>query len=275
MPTTKSQVSLSKDQIEFFHREGYLSIDALTTPQDVAALRQSYDRIFSERAGRADGNQFDLAGTDEEGKEAVMPQILGPARYAPEMNQSLLLANATAICKQLFGDQATCAFAHAIYKPPHISPATPWHQDAAYWAADKDYPSQVSIWVPLQDVKVENGCMWFTPGSHTARDIWRHQSIGNDPRIHALELHPDEMPRVKNAVACPLPAGGCTLHGGYMLHYTGPNISDIPRRALILMGGLPAVTRTTPRDLHWMKDKQTARMQRQKAAATATISKVK
>src|SRR5262245_33160300 len=118
---------LRPDQIEFFHCEGYLAIDQLTTPEDVAALRESYDRIFRERAGREEGMQFDLAGTDEEGKEAVLPQILNPSKYAPEMNDSLLLANATQLLRDLYGPDATCNIGHAIFKPPRIGAETPWH----------------------------------------------------------------------------------------------------------------------------------------------------
>jgi ectoine hydroxylase-related dioxygenase (phytanoyl-CoA dioxygenase family) len=253
---------LKQDQIDFFRREGYLAIDSLTTPEDVAFLRESYDRIFEQRAGRDEGNQFDLAGTDEEGKAANLPQILNPAKYAPEMNQSLLLANATQLVRDLFGPEAKCSFAHAIFKPPHTGAETPWHQDAAYWNEWKDYPDTVSIWVPLQEATLHNGCMQFVPRSHSAMEIWRHQSINNDPRIHGLELHESEMHRIDGAVPCPLPPGGCTVHGGYMLHYTGPNRSDVPRRALIVGGGLPAIERTTPRQNPWQKIKQTAREQR-------------
>ncbi len=267
---TAPTFQLSSDQVDFFHREGYLAIDALTTPADVAQLRESYDHIFAQRAGREEGNQFDLAGTDEEGKEAVLPQILNPARYAPEMNQSLLLANATQLCRALFGAEATCSIAHAIFKPARIGAETPWHQDAAYWDPMKDYPHTISIWVPLQEATLENGCMQFVPRSHAAQEIWRHRPVGDDPRIHALELHPDERHRIGDAVACPLPPGGATLHGGYTLHYTGPNHSDIPRRALILIGGLPAVSRQTPREQPWGKNRQTAREQRAQAARART-----
>jgi ectoine hydroxylase-related dioxygenase (phytanoyl-CoA dioxygenase family) len=257
---------LAQDQIEFFHREGYLAIEALTSQEDVAALRESYDRIFTQRAGREEGNQFDLAGTDEEGKEAALPQILNPSKYAPEMNQSLLLANATQLCRDLFGAEATCHIAHAIFKPARTGAETPWHQDAAYWNPMQDYPHSISIWVPLQLATLENGCMQFVPRSHVSQDIWRHQTLGNDPRIHALELHPDERHHITNPVACPLPPGGATIHGGYALHYTAPNRSEIPRRALILVGGLPAVARATPRENPWETSKQTARLQRAKAA---------
>lgn len=257
---------LTEQQKAAFQRDGYLALDVLTTPEDVAALRESYDRIFEQRAGRDEGNQFDLAGTDEEGTEAVLPQILSPAKYAPEMNDSLLLKNATQLVQDLFGADAVCNFAHAIYKPPHTGAETPWHQDAAYWNPMQDYPNTISIWVPLQEATLDNGCMQFVPASHQSEEIWRHRSVNDDPRVHALELHPDEMHRVKGAVACPLPPGGCTIHGGYTLHYTAPNRSAIPRRALILIGGLPAVQRSAPRDNSWNEKKQTAREQRAAAA---------
>ncbi|MCE9591176.1 MAG: phytanoyl-CoA dioxygenase family protein [Planctomycetes bacterium] len=259
---------LTQDQIDFFRREGYLSIPALTTPEDVARIREIYDRLFTQRAGREKGDQFDLAGTDEEGKEAVMPQILNPAGYAPELNDTLLLANAGVLVHQLFGDKASFGFAHAIYKPPRISPETPWHQDASYWNPDYDYQS-ISIWVPLQEATLENGCMQFIPRSHVGMNILRHRSINNDPRIHGLELDPAEMHHVKNAVACPLPPGGATVHGGYMMHYAGANKSDIPRRAIILNGGLPGTKRAVPRDLYWNRVKKTLRTERALAAEQA------
>lgn len=266
--TTTPSFRLTPEQIAFFNTEGYLSVPALTTPEDVARIRDIYDRLFTQRAGRDKGDQFDLAGTDEDNKEAVMPQILNPAGYAPELKETLLLTNVGILAKQLFGDAVSFGFAHAIYKPPRISPETPWHQDASYWHADYDYKS-VSIWVPLQEATLENGCMHFIPRSHVGMNILRHRSINNDPRIHGLELDPAELHHVKNSVACPLPPGGCTIHGGYMLHYAGPNISDIPRRAIILNAGLPGTKRAVPRDLYWNREKQTARTQRALAAQQA------
>lgn len=102
-------VSLSAQQCSRFHQDGYPAIPSLTTHDDVARLRVSYDRIFSTLAGRDVGDQFDLAGTDEEGKRAALPQILHPAKYAPEMKDSLLLVNATAVAQQLLGPDVTCA----------------------------------------------------------------------------------------------------------------------------------------------------------------------
>lgn len=263
----EATMKLTDEQVAFFAEQGYLAVDQLTTAEDVAMLREAYDRIFAERAGRDEGDQFDLGGADEEGEQAALPQILNPAKYAPQMNESLLLANVKAIAKQLLGEEAEASFAHAIFKPPHHGAETPWHQDAAYWNPAV-ISRGVSIWVPLQEATVENGCMHFVPGSHTY-DVIEHQSINDDPRIHGLEIFPPLRDRYftdDDVVACPLPAGGCTIHGGYMFHYAPPNRSDIPRRALILMAHVPAIKRQLPRRFPWMEKKQTAREARAQAA---------
>jgi len=258
-------VRLSQEQIAQFNDQGFLSIPRLTDAEDVAFLRTSYDRIFAEQAGREVGDQFDLAGTDEEGSKASLPQILHPAHYAPEMNRSKLLANATSVAHQLLGEEATCEIAHAIFKPAGHGAETPWHQDAAYWSPELRYRS-VSIWVPLQEATEENGCMQFVPRSHRL-DILQHRSINNDPRIHGLEIAPEAMERVAGVVSCPLPAGGATFHGPYMLHHTPPNRSTIPRRALILNAGLPPEQRSKALHFPWAEQRTTARDRRARDAA--------
>ena len=90
-------IRLTEEQIAFYHENGFLAIEAITTPEEVARLRDVYDRLFAQRAGRAEGNQFDLAGADEEGTEAALPQILSPRQYAPELTDTLYEANARAI----------------------------------------------------------------------------------------------------------------------------------------------------------------------------------
>jgi hypothetical protein len=109
-------IKISAEQIEFFHREGYLAIDAITTPEEVARIRESYDRLFQERAGRREGNHFDLAGSDEEGAEAKLPQILWPSKYAPELANTLYRANALAIARQLLGPDTEYHGEHAMIR---------------------------------------------------------------------------------------------------------------------------------------------------------------
>jgi len=112
--------------------------------------------------------------------------------------------------------------------------------------------------------------MEFVPRSHTI-DVVRHRSINNDPRVHGLELHPDEFHHVKNVAVCPLPPGGATFHGGYMFHHTGPNRSDVPRRAIILGISKPGVPRKPERRFPWLEEKKTARTVRAEKAKLAAV----
>ena len=254
-------IQLTPQQIEFYHREGYLALPSITADQEVRWLRGIYDRLFARRAGRAEGNQFDLGGSDEEGKEAKLPQILNPVRYAPELAEGLFRANALAIATQLLGEACVAQGEHAIMKPARIGAETPWHQDEAYWNDEMEYDA-MSIWIPLQEATLENGCMWFIPGSHKS-EVVPHHSIGHDVRVHGLEM--DSPPPQNKAVACPIPAGGCTIHHNRTMHYAGRNTSDQPRRAYILAFGTPPTKRVTPNNFHWNKIKQTAREARAKA----------
>jgi ectoine hydroxylase-related dioxygenase (phytanoyl-CoA dioxygenase family) len=266
--THTANVLLTDEQKEFFDRNGFLALPQITTPAEVEMMRVAYDRIFAQNAGRETGAQFDLAGTDEDGKQAALPQILGPEKFAPELWDTLARANALQICRQLLGDDVEPQGSHAIFKPAKHGATTPWHQDESYWNPDMQYRS-MSVWLPLQDVDESNGCMQFIPGSHRL-EIAMHQPINNDPRIHGLELAPDAGVDVSNPTICPLPAGGATFHPSQTLHFTAANHSERPRRALIMMFGAPTVKRSvlglSERKFPWLERQNTARSQRAKAA---------
>ena len=45
MPTPT--LTLRDEQVAFFHREGYLSLPAITTPEEIERVREIYDRLFA------------------------------------------------------------------------------------------------------------------------------------------------------------------------------------------------------------------------------------
>src|SRR6266478_6737852 len=98
--------SLTGEQIETFRRDGYVILPQITTEEDLSVIRAIYDRLFSERKGWGEGNLFDLVGTDEMGKEAALPQMLGLSKYAPKLRQTRFWANAQAASRQVLGSDA-------------------------------------------------------------------------------------------------------------------------------------------------------------------------
>ncbi len=86
-------LTLTPAQIERFQQTGFLSLPAITTAEEVAGLCDIYDRLFDTQAGRAHGDHLDLSSADEDGAKAILPQILNPSKYAPE-----LAGTASAVC---------------------------------------------------------------------------------------------------------------------------------------------------------------------------------
>ncbi len=262
---------LTPEQVDGFHRDGFMRIERLIGDDEVATIRASLARLFASERGREMGDQFDLAGADQDGVRAVLPQILGPHRFAPELIQGELLPNGLAVARPLLArltdqmDQIRWGGDHTILKPARYGVPTPWHQDEAYWDPWHDHCG-ISIWLALQDAVVENGCMWFVPGSHRF-EILEHQPIGNDPRVHGLELVDAAIGA--RGVPAEVRAGGVVIHQCRTLHYAGPNRSDVERHAYITGYSAPAHKRSERRLVPWQDRQRTPRSERAQAASRA------
>jgi Phytanoyl-CoA dioxygenase (PhyH) len=253
-------VVLTDQQVREFLQNGYLALGAITTSEEVGQLQVLFERLFRERVGFSEGLQYDLLGHDDEEKPAKLPQIIDPSTFAPNLRNTQFRVNAFGIAKQLLGNDAIPYFEHAILKPPRYGAQTPWHQDEAH-GSDSGW-EQVSFWMPLQEATRENGCMHYIPRSHRT-GILAHNSPDNDPTVPALECRGGFNPA--DAVACPLPAGGCVIHHGRTLHYAGSNRSAFPRYAYILVFRRLTAASRSNEEYSWNTEKRIARQTRRSA----------
>ncbi len=217
--------ALSPDEVESFRAHGYLSIPRISTADEVGWLRSVYEEILADR--RALAVRFDGAGVD--GFEGEITQVFLPERQSPKLLETAYLANGKRLAAELLGvpdDAALFGGVMLIYKPAGAGRDVPWHQDEVYWSWPAERCHSLSVWMPLDDVNVESGCMQFLPGSQRMDVLRYRQPPGHVPLVL------DEPVDLAAAVACPIPAGGATFHHCRTLHHTGPNTSDRPRRAL-------------------------------------------
>jgi hypothetical protein len=262
-----STLALTPELRAFFDREGYLSIPAITTVEEVAWIRERLERLLAGRAGWEHGDLFDFAGTDDPDLAERQPQLLSPSKYDPALAGTLFRANALALARHLLGPRAELVFEHAMLKPVGAATPTPWHQDQAFYRAMTRYRS-LTVWMPLQDTPDEAGCLRFIRGSHRTQ-LLRHRSIGDDPRKHGLEaIDVNET----GTVICPLPAGGATVHHYLTLHSAGPNLVGQPRLAYALAFGVRSTLPVVWVDYPWNTEKQTARDERERLAMRAGLS---
>ena len=225
---------MDQANIERFERNGFLAIPRLADDETVAAVGAVYDDMLS--------GKIDVSPTDNP-LGRITRQIMMPSNYHPLFRKNRALDAGHEIARALLGvDDPHPIFDMLIYKPPGHEATTPWHQDFSY-SVMPYAPAGISIpdeylqfWLALDDVDEENGCMQFVPGVHR-KPMLKHYIAGGEAdysqRLLAIR-DPDNVLPLDQAVACPLKAGGATVHGYGTPHFTSGNrTADRRRRAYI------------------------------------------
>lgn len=115
-----------------------------------------------------------------------------------------------------------------IFKNPKIGGKVQPHQDASFLHCEPEV-KVIGVWLALEDATLENGCLWFVPGSH--QDQLHTQWIRN-PDKDPLMVFTNETPYQyadDKFVATPVPKGSCIVIHGLVVHKSEHNKSDKPR----------------------------------------------
>lgn len=211
---------------ESFLRKGFASTERLIGLDEVEELQGIYNELLRDKK-RTAHLRSDLAGGATNGNEVEkITQIMRPSMIVPNLKEHAVYAIARTYAQELLGEDMELDFDMLINKAPYTNMETPWHQDAAYWIRLPDKRS-VSIWIALDEVYEENGCMWFIPKTKGA-NIEPHQALPNGGALFC------KVTDLQQAECIPLSPGGCTFHDGFTLHFSKGNSTESQRRALIL-----------------------------------------
>jgi phytanoyl-CoA hydroxylase len=130
----------------------------------------------------------------------------------------------------LLGESAFAQGAEWFNKPPGTDHPTPPHQDNYYFCFAP--PQVLTMWLALDDVDSENGCLRYLPGSHR-RGIRPHgltKTLGFSqgildygPADHAAEVAVSARP------------GDVLIHHGNTIHRADPNRSPTRHRRSFAM----------------------------------------
>lgn len=233
---------MRKDQVERFRRDGFLALPHLVDSAAVEEIGGVYDAMLA--------GEIDVSATDNP-LGRITRQIMMPSAYHPIFRDNPALDAGREIAAVLLGaDDVAPVFDMLIYKEPGQLADTPWHQDFSYSEmpyapAGAAIPSEkvVQFWLALDDVDEENGCMHFVPGAHREPLLQHHVAAGEEDYTQRLlaVTDPGHALPLDTAVACPLAAGGATVHNYGTPHFTSGNrTTDRPRRAYIFNFANPA-----------------------------------
>ena len=242
--------SISAEAAERFAADGFTVLEAAIDDDELAWLRGVYERLFRQRweSGDPDFHDFVAGAEDDDGEGSGFYQVLYPERDVPELFETryfLRVRDAVSTLLRTPADELT-VFGHLMVKAPGRGPETPWHQDEAFM--DPEWESDgLGVWLPLEGASVESGCLHFVPGSHRG-PVLEHRRIGADGTSRALATTAE----ITGSVACPLRAGDASIHSMRTLHYAGPNLTDEPRRAFVLVWRTPPRRAESPQPRPWL-----------------------
>ena len=216
---------LTQEQIDCYREDGFIVLHDFLTGDELETWRQAVDGAVRRRGGRRQlhhkGNEY-----KETYYDYVFVQRVNLWRDNPEVRRLILDPRLGKLASELAGvDGMRIWHDQALIKQPWANP-TGWHLDNPKWSYSSRHT--LSIWVALDDATLQNGCLYFLPGSHktaTFEDVPIGENIGDIFRV---------FPEWKNSMAAPaeMEAGSCSFHNGLIAHGAGANMTPGWRRAM-------------------------------------------
>jgi len=224
--------ALTSDQIRSYQENGFIVIEDFLSPDELETWRAVVMAAVNERAGlKMPGKELktgedDGINDDTEYFGKVFDQLINLWQTNEGVKKLMLDPRIGQMAARLAGvDGIRIWHDQALFKRPWANP-TAWHLDTPFWSfTDR---KALSIWVALDDATLENGCLYFIPGSfHTTR--FDNSGIGKN-MDGIFSVYP-QLAKV-SSVAAPMKAGSCSFHNGLTIHGAGANMSSGHRRAM-------------------------------------------
>ena len=234
---------LTDEQVQSFRENGFLNYGRVLTDEQLAALRQSLDRVL---AGKSEASPERIANIGG-GDNSVVTQIVNVWESEPAFREHLSNSVIVPLVAQLMGADTVRVWHDQMQlKPAHVGGPTIWHQDHPYWPVIQP-ADLVSAWVALEDATVENGAMSMVRRSHKWGVYGGDGTIGIDPVTYDPPYDPAFIPEGETVeiVPCEVKAGHVVFHHCRTWHGAPANHSEHPRPA-IAVHYMPGHTRYEP-----------------------------
>ena len=219
---------LSQAQIEAYKRDGFIVVENVFAPSEVAELRRVTDEFVEKaRFVREHDKVYDLepshSSQDPRVRRIKTPHLHHES-YQGIMKHEKLLG----ILQQLVNPALRFDTSKLNMKAAGYGAAVEWHQDWAFYPHTND--DLCAVGVMMDDCEMENGPLLCIPGSHKG-PVHDHHAEGVfcgaiDP--HATDVNFGE------ARPCTGPAGSVSIHHARTIHGSALNTSAKMRRLFLL-----------------------------------------
>jgi len=213
-----------------FDRDGFVVIRDFLTTEELQHLQQNLDRYIRDVVPTLpDADAF----YEDRSKPATLKQLqrMGRDPFFAAYRQN---PRCVALAESLLGEPAQADEPEWFNKPPGTNHVTPPPQDSFYFCLTP--PKVLTIWLALDRVDAENGCLRYVAGSQLAgfRPHARSKILGFSQGI--TDYTADDFTR---ELAVLLKPGDAVAHAGMTIHRADANLSVTRHRrsfALVFKG---------------------------------------
>lgn len=226
----KERYRLTRDQVDFFHQNGYCAGIRMLDEGQVAKLRAELADLTNPAYP---GNQLfhEYHSNESANPDTVLFHALGAWRIKPSFHDILWNPAFVVPASQLLDGAVRFWHDQLFCKPAKHGGVVAWHQDYSYWTRTQPM-AHLTCWIALDDSTRDNGCLHYVPGSNRWPLLPITGLAGNMDEI--LTVLTDDQKRQFRPVAIELKAGEATFHHPLMVHGSYENRTDRPRRAAVI-----------------------------------------
>ena len=225
------QPTLSEEQLTSYKTNGFLTKVPILNAEQVAALRNDLDELCApDHPGKH--LWYEYHHNESAIENSVLFHALGAWRISQAFHDSLWNPRFTVPASQLLGGSVRFWHDQVFFKPPRCGGPVAWHQDYSYWTRTGPI-NHLTCWIALDDCSQENGCLHYVPGSHQW-SLLPMPEIAGSPDAISANLSDEQQSQLTNPVAVEISAGQACFHHPLTLHGSEQNLSDGPRRAMVI-----------------------------------------
>ena len=226
---------LHPHQIEQFKRNGYITLEAVLTDQEIASLEVDFDCFIGGEVPGMGRDFCDMSGpADRRFEDFSLVNAMLPRRYLPSLQGNLYERLSQSIARQLYGEDMGYDYDQFLSKKPGKARAAfAMHQDMGYWPVNTPDTRTATCSLAISDSLRSNGCIAFVPGSHKSAKLVPHRPKGSADRSdsHTLEI---DLPANTPVEHVEVPRGSITVHDEWVVHGSGGNTSDQWRKTYVI-----------------------------------------
>jgi phytanoyl-CoA hydroxylase len=209
-----------------YDRDGFVVIRRFLDVDELSLLQRELERYITDVVPRLpDSDAFYVVKSRAETLKQL--QHMGGDPFFSEYRRH---PGWDALAAALIGEPCEVQEPEWFNKPPGTSHETPPHQDNFYFCLQP--PHVATLWLALDPVDTENGCLRYVAGSHRRgfRPHQRTQMLGFSQGI--IDYGPEDESR---EVAVELHPGDLVAHHGMTIHRADANRSRVRHRRAFAM----------------------------------------